>query len=122
MPEEQKEKVEAGASNEKKEKKVDVKNPKTKRTLTIVLVVIILIAAIAGYSWIVRTNNLLKQTQQELVITQETQQKALQYDTLMATLNGEYNRCQGFIAQGQGTSAEFDYCRNFINWFTQNVR
>jgi len=36
MPEEQKEKVEAGASNEKKEKKIDVKNPKTKRTLTIV--------------------------------------------------------------------------------------
>jgi uncharacterized protein HemX len=122
MPEEQKEKVEAGASKEKKEMKIDVKNPKTKKTLIIVLVAIILIAIIASYSWIVRTNNLLKQTQQELLVAQEIEQKALKYDTLMAALNGEYNRCQGFIAQGQGTSSEFDYCRSFMNWFTQNVR
>jgi anaerobic C4-dicarboxylate transporter len=122
MPEEQKEKVEAGASKEKKEMKIDVKNPKTKKTLIIVLVAIILIAIIASYSWAVRTNNLLKQTQQELLVAQEIEQKALKYDTLMAALNGEYNRCQGFIAQGQGTSSEFDYCRSFMNWFDQNVR
>ena len=121
MPEEQKveQKIEEKTS---KEKKADIKNPKTKKTLMIVLVAIILIAVITTYSWIVRTNNLLKQTQQELLVAQETQQKALQYDALVATLNQEYNRCQGFIAQGQGTSSEFDYCRSFMNWFTQNVR
>ena len=122
MPEEQKVEQKEKQGETPKEKKIDTKNPKTKRTLMIVLVAIILIAVIVTYSWIVRTNNLLKQTQQQLSAAQETQQKALQYDTLMATLNQEYSRCQGFVAQGQGTSAEFDYCRNFMNWFTQNVK
>lgn len=64
------------------------------------------------YFWYQDTNKLRKEAQVSI-------QKAENYEALNSKIETEYNRCQEFISQKEGSFGNFEYCKGYMDWYKE---
>ena len=83
-----------------------------KSKITVLLLTIAIGGSVYLYYWLQDTNQLRQEAKTSIT-------KAEAYDALKSKAKAEYDRCQDFISQREGSFGNFEYCKGYIEWYKE---